>query len=60
MTIRIAITPGEPAGIGPDLTEQAKRNRAHQLLFNRKFKEESFNWQQEMREQAHVDIFPTE
>lgn len=43
-----------------DKTEQAKRNRAHQLLFNRKFKEESFNWQQEMREQAHVDIFPTE
>ncbi|WP_404341068.1 peptidylprolyl isomerase SurA [Pseudoalteromonas mariniglutinosa] len=43
-----------------DKTEQAKRNRAHQLLFNRKFKEESFNWQQEMREQAHVDIFPVE
>ncbi|MGO3300469.1 MAG: peptidylprolyl isomerase SurA [Pseudoalteromonas sp.] len=42
-----------------DKTEQAKRNRAHQLLFNRKFKEESFNWQQEMREQAHVEIFPT-
>jgi peptidyl-prolyl cis-trans isomerase SurA len=28
------------------------------MLFNRKFKEESFNWQQEMREQAHVEIFP--
>ncbi|MCQ8889522.1 peptidylprolyl isomerase SurA [Pseudoalteromonas sp. S3178] len=43
-----------------DKTELAKRNRAHGMLFNRKFKEESFNWQQEMREQAHVEIFPTE
>jgi len=43
-----------------DKTEQAKRNRAHQLLFNRKFKEESFNWQQEMREQAHVEVFPVD
>ncbi|ATC85326.1 peptidylprolyl isomerase SurA [Pseudoalteromonas arctica] len=43
-----------------DKTELAKRNRAHGMLFNRKFKEESFNWQQEMREQAHVDIFPTD
>lgn len=43
-----------------DKTEQAKRNRAHGMLFNRKFKEESFNWQQEMREQAHVEIFPTD
>ena len=41
-----------------DKTELAKRNRAHGMLFNRKFKEESFNWQQEMREQAHVEIFP--
>ena len=41
-----------------DKTEVAKRNRAHGMLFNRKFKEESFNWQQEMREQAHVEIFP--
>lgn len=43
-----------------DKTELAKRNRAHGMLFNRKFKEESFNWQQEMREQAHVDIFPAD
>jgi peptidyl-prolyl cis-trans isomerase SurA len=43
-----------------DKTEQAKRNRAHGLLFNRKFKEESFNWQQEMRDQAHVEIFPAD
>ena len=40
-----------------DKTELAKRNRAHGMLFNRKFKEESFNWQLEMREQAHVEIF---
>ncbi|GAA61054.1 peptidyl-prolyl cis-trans isomerase SurA [Pseudoalteromonas sp. BSi20652] len=43
-----------------DKTELAKRNRAHGMLFNRKFKEESFNWQQEMREQAHVEVFPTD
>ncbi len=39
-----------------DKTEQAKRNRAHRMLFNRKFKEESFAWQQEMREQAYIDV----
>jgi peptidyl-prolyl cis-trans isomerase SurA len=43
-----------------DKTDQAKMNRAHGLLFNRKFKEESFKWQREIREQAHIDIFPTE
>ncbi|MFC3033457.1 peptidylprolyl isomerase SurA [Pseudoalteromonas fenneropenaei] len=43
-----------------DKTEQAKRNRAHGILFNRKFKEESFKWQNEMREQAHIEIFPAE
>jgi len=32
-----------------DKTEIAKRNRAHGLLFNCKFKEESFNWQEEIR-----------
>ncbi|QPB84059.1 peptidylprolyl isomerase SurA [Pseudoalteromonas rubra] len=39
-----------------DKTEQAKANRAHQLLFRRKFKEESFKWMREMREQAHVEV----
>ncbi|KZN64524.1 peptidyl-prolyl cis-trans isomerase [Pseudoalteromonas luteoviolacea CPMOR-1] len=39
-----------------DKTEQAKMNRAHQLLFRRKFKEESFKWMREMREQAHVEV----
>ncbi len=43
-----------------DKTEQAKRNRAHGLLYNRKYKEESFAWQQEIREQAHVEIFPAD
>ena len=43
-----------------DKTDLAKRNRAHSMLFNRKFKEESFNWQQEMREQAYVNILPTD
>lgn len=43
-----------------DKTEMAKRNRAHGILFNRKFKEESFKWQNEMREQAHVEILPVE
>jgi peptidyl-prolyl cis-trans isomerase SurA len=43
-----------------DKTEQAKLNRAHGLLYNRKFKEEAFKWQSEIREQAHIDIFPQE
>ncbi|CAM4015101.1 peptidylprolyl isomerase SurA [Pseudoalteromonas byunsanensis] len=43
-----------------DKTEQAKLNRAHGLLYNRKFKEEAFKWQSEIREQAHIDIFPAE
>ena len=43
-----------------DKTELAKRNRAQQMLFNRKFKEESFAWQQEIREQAHIDILADE
>ncbi|BBN80815.1 chaperone SurA [Pseudoalteromonas sp. A25] len=43
-----------------DKTEQAKLNRAHGLLYNRKFKEEAFKWQSEIREQAHIDIFATE
>ncbi|CAH9059496.1 Chaperone SurA [Pseudoalteromonas holothuriae] len=43
-----------------DKTEQAKLNRAHGLLYNRKFKEEAFKWQSEIREQAHIDVFATE
>lgn len=34
MTLRIAITPGEPAGIGPDLAVQlAQQDYAHELVF---------------------------
>jgi len=40
-----------------DKTDLAKKNRAQQLLYNRKFKEESFAFQQEIREQAHIEIF---
>ncbi len=43
-----------------DKTEQAKLNRAHRLLFNRKFKEESFKWIKEMRDQAHIEIIEAE
>lgn len=43
-----------------DKTDLAKRNRAQQMLYNRKFKEESFAFQQEIREQAHIDIFAEE
>lgn len=39
-----------------DKTEQAKQNRAHQMLFNRRYKEESFAWQREIREQAYVEM----
>ncbi|WP_105255790.1 peptidylprolyl isomerase SurA [Pseudoalteromonas sp. T1lg75] len=43
-----------------DKTDLAKKNRAQQLLYNRKFNEESFAFQQEIREQAHIDIFAEE
>ncbi|MBQ4813040.1 peptidylprolyl isomerase SurA [Pseudoalteromonas luteoviolacea] len=43
-----------------DKTEQAKLNRAHQLLFRRKFKEESFKWMREMREQAHIQVLESQ
>lgn len=43
-----------------DKTDIAKKNRAHGILYNRKFKEESYRWMNEMREQANIDVFPTE
>ena len=43
-----------------DKTDIAKKNRAHGILYNRKFKEESYKWMNEMREQANIDIFPSE
>ncbi len=39
-----------------DQTEEYKRNRAHQVLFNRKFDEEQESWLREIREQAYVKI----
>lgn len=39
-----------------DNTEASKRDRAYQLLFQRKYREELANWQQEMRDQAYVEM----
>ena len=39
-----------------DQTEEFKRNRARQVLFNRKFDEEQESWMREIREQAYVKI----
>lgn len=38
-----------------DKTELAKQNRAHQMIFNRRFKEESFAFQREIRDQAYIE-----
>jgi len=37
-----------------DATEESKQERAYQMLFSRKFREELENWQQEMRDQAYI------
>ena len=39
-----------------DQTDEYKRNRAHMVLFNRKFDEEQESWLREIREQAYVKI----
>ncbi|MCL9780560.1 peptidylprolyl isomerase SurA [Vibrio sp. S4M6] len=39
-----------------DRTDAAMKNRAYQILFNRKFNEEAGAWLQEMRAGAYVDI----
>lgn len=39
-----------------DVTEQFKQERAHQLLFNRKFGEETEAWIREMRDTAYVEV----
>ena len=39
-----------------DQTAEYKRNRAHQVLFNRKFDEQQESWLREIREQAYVKI----
>ncbi|NWO03329.1 MAG: peptidylprolyl isomerase SurA [Idiomarinaceae bacterium] len=37
-----------------DATEENKQERAYQMLFSRKFREELDNWQQEVRDQAFI------
>lgn len=39
-----------------DRTEEAKKDRAYRLLFNRKFAEEAQTWMQEQRASAYVKI----
>jgi peptidyl-prolyl cis-trans isomerase SurA len=39
-----------------DATEKRKRDRAYQLLFNRKFNEESESWLKEIRDQAYIEV----
>ncbi|MCL1092504.1 peptidylprolyl isomerase SurA [Shewanella kaireitica] len=43
-----------------DATEQFNTNRAHQLIYRRKFNEELQNWLDEMRAEAFIDIFEPE
>ncbi|MCG9695818.1 peptidylprolyl isomerase SurA [Shewanella sp. Isolate11] len=40
-----------------DATEQFNTNRAHQLIFRRKFNEELQNWLDEMRAEAYIEVF---
>ncbi|MDX7987083.1 peptidylprolyl isomerase SurA [Xenorhabdus sp. 12] len=39
-----------------DRTNEAEKDRAYRLLFNRKFNEEAQNWMQELRASAYVKI----
>jgi len=39
-----------------DATEKRKEDRAYQLLFNRKFNEETENWVREMRDGAYIEV----
>lgn len=43
-----------------DATDQFNTNRAHQLIFRRKFNEELQNWLDEMRADAYIEVFQTE
>ena len=40
-----------------DATSQMNKNRAHQILFNRKFGIESTRWLKETRDEAFIEIF---
>jgi len=39
-----------------DGTADSKRDRAYQMLFSRKYREELENWQQEIRAEAYIEI----
>lgn len=39
-----------------DATDKRKEDRAYQLLFNRKFNEETENWLREMRDAAYIEV----
>ncbi|WP_390881760.1 peptidylprolyl isomerase SurA [Alteromonas oceanisediminis] len=39
-----------------DATERKKEDRAYQLIFNRKFAEETDNWLREMRDTAYIEV----
>jgi peptidyl-prolyl cis-trans isomerase SurA len=43
-----------------DATEQFNSNRAHQLIFRRKFNEELQAWLDEMRSDAYIEVFEPE
>ncbi len=43
-----------------DQTEEKKRERAYQILSNRKFEEESQTWISELREKAHIKFISAE
>lgn len=40
-----------------DATEKRQQDKAYQLLFNRKFAEESEAWLRELREKAYIEVF---
>ena len=39
-----------------DATERRKEERAYQLIFNRKFQEETDAWMREMRDEAYIEV----
>lgn len=43
-----------------DATQQAKKEKAYRVLFNRKFNEEALAWLREIRSQAYIDILDKE
>ncbi len=43
-----------------DQTEEKKRERAYQILSNRKFEEESLTWLSELKHKAHIKIIDAE